>query len=75
MPIGRISRLVKDSGYGFILEDDQVEEIQFHWTAVSAGSLEQLTEGQRVEFDKQVDPRDEDRSVAIRVRLEARSGH
>jgi cold shock CspA family protein len=58
-----------DRGYGFILEDGQAEEIEFHWSAVAAGRLEQLHVGQRVEFDRRPDQRDESRIRAVNVRI------
>jgi cold shock CspA family protein len=61
---------VRDQGYGFILEDgEQAEEIEFHWTAVIAGYLEQLHINQRVEFDKRPDQRNERKIRAINIRL------
>ena len=69
MLVGSISRLMHGQGYGFILEDGQAEEIEFHWSAVLAGRLEQLEVGQRVEFDKRPDQRDVSRIRAINVRL------
>jgi cold shock CspA family protein len=69
MPYGRISRLMRSTGYGFILEAGQSEELEFHWTAVTAANLEQLTVGQQVEFDKRIDHRDSSRIRAVNVRL------
>ena len=69
MARGHISRLVRSQGYGFILQDDRLDELQFHWTAVTAGSLSQLVIGQRVEFDARPDPREEGRILAVNVRL------
>ena len=69
MASGRICRLKLDQGHGFILEDGQAEEVEFHWTAVAAGRLEQLHIGQRVEFDKRPDQRDESRMRAVNIRL------
>lgn len=69
MAHGHISRLVRSEGLGFILEAGPSEELEFHWTAVTAGSLEQLTVGQQVEFDKRIDHRDQSRIRAVNVRL------
>ena len=69
MPFGHISRLVASEGCGFILEDGRLEEVEFHWTALTAGSIEQLTLGQSVEFDKRTDHRDASRIRAVNVRL------
>jgi cold shock CspA family protein len=69
MPSGRVCRLVPYQGYGFILEDGKAEEIEFHWSAVAAGRLDQLRVGQRVEFERRPDPRDDSRTRAVNVRL------
>jgi cold shock CspA family protein len=69
MAYGRISRLMRSAGYGFILEAGQSEELEFHWTAVTAGNLEQLTVGQQVEFDERIDHRAPSRIRAVNVRL------
>ena len=69
MAFGQISRILRDGGYGFILEDGQRDEIEFHWSALAAGRLDQLRVGQRVEFDKRPDQRNESRTRAINVRL------
>jgi cold shock CspA family protein len=73
MAFGYISRLVVDRGFGFVVEDGQSEEIEFHRSAIETGSLEQLHEGQRVEFERRADHRDEGRFRAVNVRLVGRS--
>ena len=67
MAQGRISRLLKGEGYGFIVEAGQTEEIEFHWSSVAAGTLDQLAPGQMVEFDKRQDHRDSTRFRAVNV--------
>jgi cold shock CspA family protein len=69
MATGRISQLMIHRGFGVIQEDDQQEELLFHWSAVSAGTLEQLSVGQRVEFQKEADARDPGRNKAVNVQL------
>ena len=49
---GTIKRLVRDRGLGFI-RDEGGQEWFFHRSAVTAGSFEQLNEGQRVSFDEE----------------------
>jgi cold shock CspA family protein len=58
-----------ERGFGFIIEDGSTEELEFHWTALTAGSIEQLEEGQGVEFDKVPHRRSSGRNAAINVRL------
>jgi CspA family cold shock protein len=52
-----------------IQEDDHQEDLIFHWSAVSAGTLEQLSVGQRVEFQTEPDPRDPGKNKAVNVQL------
>ena len=49
---GTIKRLVRDRGFGFI-RDEGGQEWFFHRTSVTAGSFEELNEGQRVSFDEE----------------------
>ena len=69
MAAGWISSLIRGSSYGFIVEDGGREEIEFHWTAVAASELDRLEVGQRIEFEKRQDQRDENRIRAVNVRL------
>jgi cold shock CspA family protein len=61
--------LVPGRGYGFIQEDGRTDEIEFHWSALELGNLEQLRVGQYVEFERVPDHRDPRRERAIRIRL------
>jgi len=50
MPTGTIKRLVRDRGFGFI-RDEGGQEFFFHRSAVRDVPFEELSEGQRVEFE------------------------
>jgi len=52
---GTIKRLVSDRGFEFITQADGTE-IFFHRSKVT-GSFDSLTEGQRVSYEKAMDPR------------------
>ena len=52
---GTIKRLVSDRGFGFITQADGTE-IFFHRSKVT-GSFDSLTEGQRVRYEKAMDPK------------------
>ena len=69
MPFGYISRLMSDRGIGFIVEDGQGEEVEFHWSAFREGRLDQLAPGQRVQFETRVDHREGGQRRAVAVRL------
>jgi CspA family cold shock protein len=49
MPQGKIKKLVSDKGFGFI-EGDR-DDMFFHHSAVQGVSIEQLTEGQLVDYE------------------------
>ena len=68
---GKIVRLVRDRGFGFIRNEDG-QEIFFHATGLLEGSFETLNEGGSVEYDVESDPRsNRDRAVRVRPSDEA----
>jgi cold shock CspA family protein len=69
MALGYISRLLKDRGLGFVVQDGDSDEIEFHWSAVLTGNFEALYEGQRVEFERRPDHRNEGRFRAVNLRV------
>jgi cold shock protein len=66
---GKITRIVRDRGFGFIQSNDSSEEVFFHHSSVTTGAFDDLQEGQGVEFEVQPDPRDPRRSRAADVRV------
>ncbi len=56
MAKGKIVRMVRDRGFGFIRTEDG-NEVFFHATTVRGGIFESLSEGEEVEFDIERDPR------------------
>lgn len=69
MPRGHISRLFPDRGYGFIQEEANAYEVEFHWSALHGVAIDQLRLGQYVEFEKAPDHRNKDRERAFSVRI------
>lgn len=67
MAIGQIKKLVRDRGFGFIRPEGGTEDIFFHSSA-TGGAFDSLNEGQTVEFDREKDPRDPNRSRAVNIR-------
>ncbi len=51
MPQGKIKRLVSDRGFGFI-EEDNGNDLFFHHSELQGVSIEQLSEGQVVQYEK-----------------------
>ena len=50
MPQGKIKRLVSDRGFGFI-EGEQGDDLFFHHSEVNGATIEELREGQVVEYE------------------------
>ena len=55
MPQGTIKKLVVDRGFGFISGEEG--EVFFHHTALKDTSIEDLQEGQTVEYESEEDQR------------------
>jgi CspA family cold shock protein len=66
---GKITRIVRDRGFGFIKSNESNDEVFFHTTALVGGVFDDLQEGQDVEFELQPDPRNPSRTRAADVRL------
>jgi CspA family cold shock protein len=49
MPVGTIKKLVSDKGFGFIQTEDG-NDVFFHHSAVADKQFDNLSEGQRVEY-------------------------
>jgi cold shock protein len=64
MTQGTIRSLRTDRGFGFITPDAGGGDLFFHNTAVAGHAFDQLREGQRVEYEAGVDPRNPQRTRA-----------
>ena len=56
MATGKIKRLMRDRGFGFITSDDG-KEVFFHRSECQGVEFTALTEGQQVGFDLEADPK------------------
>jgi CspA family cold shock protein len=56
MPTGKIKRLMKDRGFGFIRGNDG-QEIFFHRSSLEGIAFESLAEGQDVDFEVEQSPK------------------
>ena len=56
MPTGKIKRLMKDRGFGFIRGNDG-QEIFFHRSSLEGIAFESLAEGQDVDFEVEHSPK------------------
>ncbi|HEV8335007.1 MAG TPA: cold shock domain-containing protein [Candidatus Polarisedimenticolia bacterium] len=56
MPTGKIKRLMKDRGFGFIRGNDG-QEVFFHQSSLDGLSFESLSEGVEVDFEIEQSPK------------------
>ena len=56
MPTGKIKRLMKDRGFGFIRGADD-QELFFHRSSVEGDSFDQLEEDKEVEYEVENSPK------------------
>ncbi len=56
METGKIKRLVRDRGFGFITANDE-NEVFFHSSECQSVEFDSLKEGQEVTFDRETDPK------------------
>ena len=68
MPQGKIKRLVSDRGFGFI-EGEQGDDLFFHHSALQEGAIEELREGQVVEYEVGRGPKGP-RAESVRVAVQ-----
>ena len=55
-------------GYGFIAGDEGGEDVFVHFSVIQIDGFKTLTEGQKVTFDTEPDPKNADKLRAINVR-------
>jgi len=57
MTIGTVKFFNSSKGFGFIAPDGGAKDVFVHATALEAAGMTSLSEGQKVKFDTQTDPR------------------
>jgi CspA family cold shock protein len=57
MPIGTVKWFNSTKGYGFIQPDGGGKDVFVHISAVERAGLRTLSEGQKVSFEEQADPK------------------
>jgi CspA family cold shock protein len=62
---GKISRLIRDRGFGFITAEDG-KDVFFHSSALAEGDFDALVEGASVGFDSESGPKGP-RAVNVKV--------
>jgi len=57
MPTGTVKFYNSSRGYGFIQPDDGGKDVFVHATALERAGVHSLSEGQKVSFETETDPR------------------
>lgn len=64
---GTVKWFNANKGFGFISNDDSREECFVHFSSIMTQGYKSLTEGQKVTFDTEPDPKNKSRIRAINV--------
>ena len=65
---GTVKWFNSEKGYGFISNDEGGEDVFVHFSVIQIDGFKTLTEGQKVTFDTEPDPKNADKLRAINVR-------
>ena len=68
MPKGTVKWFNMDKGFGFIGLDDGSKDVFVHVSAVERSGLSGLREGQKVEFELEMDPKSR-RQAAVNLKV------
>jgi len=64
---GTVKWFNADKGYGFIQNDDGSDDVFVHFSSIMIEGYKTLSEGQRVSFDIEQDPRNANKVRAVSV--------
>ncbi len=69
MKNGTVRWFNPDKGYGFLADEEGGKDIFVHFTAIQADGFKTLNEGQKVTFEVEPDPNNENKLRAADVRV------
>lgn len=64
---GTVKWFNNEKGFGFISNDDGSGDVFVHFSAIQAEGFRTLTEGQKVTYDTEPDPKDPGKLRAVNV--------
>ena len=67
MNSGTVKWFNAEKGYGFITDDANGSDLFVHFSAIVADGYKTLREGQKVSFDVEKDPKNEEKFRAVNV--------
>ena len=69
MNSGTVKWFNSEKGYGFISNDNGGDDVFVHFSAIVSNGFKSLTEGQKVTYDVEKDPKDSRKLRAVDVRI------
>ena len=69
MKNGTVKWFNPDKGYGFLADEEGGKDVFVHFTAIQADGFRTLNEGQKVVFEVEPDPNNEEKMRAANVRV------
>lgn len=69
MNSGTVKWFNESKGFGFISNDDGSGDVFVHFSAIQSDGFKVLTEGQKVTYDTETDPKDSRKLRAVNVRI------
>ncbi len=64
---GTIKWFNAEKGYGFISDDEGGDDVFIHFSAIQTDGFKTLSEGQRVTYETEPDPRNSSKTRAVNV--------
>ena len=69
MSNGKVKWFNNDKGYGFIENDEGGNDVFVHFSSIQIDGFKTLKEGQKVTFDIEDDPKNENKKRAANVQI------
>lgn len=69
MSSGTVKWFNPDKGYGFIADDEGGNDVFVHFSAIQIDGFKTLSEGQKVTFETEPDPKNSDKLRAANVQI------
>lgn len=67
MKNGTVKWFNPDKGFGFICDDEDGQDVFVHFSAINIDGFKTLSEGQKVTYDTEPDPKNSEKLRAIDV--------